>query len=531
MILKKFKELSEAYIQYNGSSTILECANNESNIDDILDSIYESIGVVKECDIPKYVPFLDPIEIEESGILENMSNEELEEFFNYKKSCTVSKEWINNLREAYSSNCAIDEKKRKMLSLGWIPSVPITEEAFKSARSNLADYINSKRCDMIDLTETTKSMPDELKYQVNSYALYPVYLICTFTYTTFGSVISKFTDSSYSHAAIGFDSSLKKLYSFNVSHTNKNTGGLSFESIDQYKQDSDKSRILVQVVFLTKEKYTKLKNNLDWYIANYNKSHYSITNIFNIVVGRTKEYTKYNLNMICSQFVDVILKLSDVNLIDKPSNLVTPKDISAISNPRVYKMYEGLAKEYNPNKVKNMVLSLINNKINPINIDEMINTTSPVIISICRASYNITKASCIDEVTSPIQFDDNGDFSIDSYKSYELRYQESHNLIKTNLGLEAKKEEMAKLWYINCKLIKKIQYLKKRKLDTSKYINLRARVLNDFNKLSKQVIKEDKEFNFSKYYRLSDYNDGNLKINNSTLSNIGRLIQNIKIMM
>ena len=71
-------------------------------------------------------------------------------------------------------------------------------------------------------------------------------------------------------------------------------------------------------------------------------------NILNILIGRARDT---GMSMVCSQFVSYILHKADIKLVDKPDNLVEPKDLSTIVNPRVYKLYEGAAKDYDKKKI------------------------------------------------------------------------------------------------------------------------------------------------------------------------------------
>ena len=57
------------------------------------------------------------------------------------------------------------------------------------------------------------------------------------------------------------------------------------------------------------------------------------------------------MSMVCSQFVSYVLSRANIEILSKSPNLVTPKDLAFMSNPKVYSLYEGLAKEYNKKKI------------------------------------------------------------------------------------------------------------------------------------------------------------------------------------
>ena len=74
--------------------------------------------------------------------------------------------------------------------------------------------------------------------------LRPVFIVLTYMDSTFDKVVEKFVKGQkYWHAGISFGPSLKNIYSFNygnaaVKNVNKFTGGISFESIDLYKNEN-----------------------------------------------------------------------------------------------------------------------------------------------------------------------------------------------------------------------------------------------------------------------------------------------------
>lgn len=538
-ILKTLFKVSDLYEKSCKTESIRECMKVEADYKSLVSEAIRDMIVTYD-ELPHFCPFLLPFQIEDLEI--PMNESESKWLDRYKATCFVGEDnlsYISALREAYF-NYHMDkteDNEKVLLKLGWVPSVPLDEEVFERNRENLYRHIKENFCKIVDVTETVKEMKvKDMKDEYagnNSQKLYPVYIVCSYTYTAFGKVVRAVLSDEWSHSSISFDHTLKNLYSYNMNA--KREGGLSFESIDGYIKDNSGAQIHVMVAFLTKQQYEKLRGNLDWYIANWKNSRYSISNLFNIVANKTKT-TNHDLNLICSQFVDHLFKLVHLDFTNKPSNLVVPGDLAIIRNPTVYKVYEGLAVEYDPNKIKKFV-----DKLSKVaaparsTIKESTVYTDSVIEEMYSIMNNILHPDSIfTEVHVPIRFSEKGDLSIETYKSYEVRYQEIHNLLKTNLSLDSRKEEVSKLWFINCKLIKKIQKIKKKKVSDSnkalidKYIKLRARVLNDFNTEMKKIMKEDPEFNFSKYYKYGDYNDGNITIDSNTLSGIGNAIQNLK---
>lgn len=179
----------------------------------------------------------------------------------------------------------------------------------------------------------------------------PIFIVTSYTNTSFGKAIKTFTHAKYTHAAIAFDTSLEQLYSFNADPkvtTNGNKGGISRESLSEYINTYDKAIIQVNCILCKESDFDIVKNTLDDIFRKESDTRYGYMNILNILIGRVKDT---GMSMVCSQFVSYILHKADIKLVDKPDNLVEPKDLSTIVNPRVYKLYEGAAKDYDKKKI------------------------------------------------------------------------------------------------------------------------------------------------------------------------------------
>ena len=139
----------------------------------------------------------------------------------------------------------------------------------------------------------------------------------------------------------------------------------------------------------------------------------------------------------------------------------------------------------------------------------------------------LTPTPVILEKKFPIEFTKEGDLVIELIKSLEQQYQEAHRLLKSydETNLEGIKHELARLYYVNYEIEKKIKKMKKDDENYKKLIDLRARVLNDFKKYFKIVIKQEPDFDFAAYYQKSEYYNGNIIIDNSVLKFTGGLIK------
>lgn len=168
---------------------------------------------------------------------------------------------------------------------------------------------------------------------------------------------NKFKDHKYYHAAIGFGPSLKHLYAFNNGHVfaNKITGGLSFESYDVYNHDSPNGELEVNCILLGKDKYARLKDNLNYFIHNKEKTRYDFLDILKLLFDKEGKL-KLSLTQICSSFVDILLKSVDVDVTGKNSNLVAPDDLKYVrQNEKYFNIYKGKVSGYNIDKATEKV--------------------------------------------------------------------------------------------------------------------------------------------------------------------------------
>lgn len=189
--------------------------------------------------------------------------------------------------------------------------------------------------------------------------LRPVFIVLLYSDSNFDHVAKKFVKGQkYWHASLSFGPSLKYCYSFNFGEANANkiTGGLSFESLEFYKKEHPTGTMEVSCIVLGKDKYDKLKETLNYYIRNKEKTKYDFVNLLRSLFGKaTSDGNKFNL--VCSTFVDTILKSVDINISKaKAINLTKPDDLRAMRrNKKQFKVYSGNIINYNVDKVTDKV--------------------------------------------------------------------------------------------------------------------------------------------------------------------------------
>ena len=96
---------------------------------------------------------------------------------------------------------------------------------------------------------------------------------------------------------------------------------------------------------------------------------------------------------------------------------------------------------------------------------------------------------------------------------------------------EGIKHELARLFYINSIIEKKLKKKKQQDPEYKELTDLRARVINDFTKYFKIIKTNDKEFDFNKYIKNSEYYNKTITVDNSTLKFTGNYIKAILKML
>lgn len=135
------------------------------------------------------------------------------------------------------------------------------------------------------------------------------------------------------------------------------------------------------------------------------------------------------------------------------------------------------------------------------------------------------------------EFNRKGDLFINNFlkkKDYQSQYMEAHRLLveyDKSKNIDGMKYELAKLYFLSNKIQEDLIVAKRDKTNAKKLTDIRARVLNDFHKYIKVVLKSDKHFNFSNYYQRSEFSDDSIVIKSPTLKYTGKYAKDILRML
>lgn len=481
-----------------------------------------------------YAPYLSPKEIFElegfySDTVEDSSNEIFKEYVNYcygyENNFDILK-WDNEVRRLmYKLEYAktIDDKnsiKQSLIKVGWNPEIKYTNENKIKSKNRLENIFNEmyKNVSVLNIESQLNSFNEsDVIHEAKNKKLHPISIVLVRGNSKFSDLIVKVTKGPFSHSAICIDDDFERLYSFNGHHYSNTDGGFSLESIRTYPKDN---RVAVFSFFVNSEQYDKINNAIQQLLYYINKTTYSIVNVI------TLPFKNININrdesLICSQFVDKILKLADIDITKKDSSKVTPNylyDIS-ISNSKIYKIYDGAVKDFDNIKASKFLNSFAK-KAKPIK-------ESNIYEYFTKTQYEYPVVS--EGRKLPLEVKDNGDVLLTNpMVDYNAEYFNSHKLLlqydKVN-NIDGMKYELARLYFMNYKLEKKI-YSNKFKSKRDENIKTRARILNDFNKYLNKILKNDPSFNFAKYYEDSIFYANTVEIKNSTLKSIKDIISYI----
>ena len=429
-------------------------------------------------------------------------------------------DWKKSLHKAIAS-----KDTQKIIDLGWNPEVPFTESNIEYARNRQIAWFKNHSPRVIDVTNIENQLifkeepiEETSKFMEDLYAeknLYPIFIVMSYSNTMFGNVERRLKHVKYTHSGLCFNSDLSEIFTFSFG---KNFNGFTTDSLQTYLNNSPKAIMSIICIFVDKQTRDSIYSSINYLQDNKLKTRYGFGNIVNILMNRAKNFPyPENLAMVCSQFVDMMLKLVDIDLTNKSSNLVIPQDFWNIRKPEVYKVYEGLCANYNEAKLER-IIKLLFYKNNVVNIKYSDKLPEPVsfINNSLKEGYegiiseinDMLNPTCVIESNAAFVFDSEGNLSVDTCRYIKDQYDESHKLLSSydEENLEGLKREVAHMFYLNTMIEDIIRNKKKADEDYGILVELRSLIIQDFKEYMKLIMSYDKEFDFIEYYKNSEYN-------------------------
>ena len=411
-----------------------------------------------------------------------------------------------------------DRIKQTMVDFGWNPEIEYNTENMVLAKRRIENIYKERYCDTLtlDLRPFIEEFDDSSVIQEtkSDSGIHPVHIVLVKGNSPFSQVIGSVTQGEFSHSAICLDNDFDRLYSFNLDNQLNHGGGFSLESIRNYPKDN---RLAVFSFFVNHDDYNKIQERVQLLLNNIKSTTYSIANILMF------PFKHINLNlsdsMICSQFVDSIMKMVNVDITGKDSSKVSPNFLysKSVDNKKIYKIFDGIVSEFNPKKAERYI-NRMSKKAKSTNMmeSEAANLLSAYLYPVVLEARKF-----------PIEIKDNGDILLtNKFVDFDSEYSASHKLLleyEKAGNIEGMKYELARLYYMNYILEKRL-YHNKYLAQKEKNMKTRARVLNDFNKYMKVVLKEEPDFNFGAYYEASPFYAHTVEVSGSTVHKIKDII-------
>lgn len=421
--------------------------------------------------------------------------------------------------------------KEQVKKLGWNPKTQYTE----SMQSAIDIYMRSilqleytDYYDFYDISDIEESENISIReMDFSNSPIKPIFIILFTGKNTFSKAIKWWTDSSFSHAMLSLDSSFKRCYSYGMEGAKSKLGGFIIEDLTNKPKQS---LCKIYATFVSNEAYETIKRNIDWFIHMQEKTRYSFKNIVSFLFQIPMQS---DLNMICSQFVDRMIKLGHIDFTKKQSALLSPADLdrAANRNKKIFTIYKGFAEKIKPSVIDKRIQSVYSKG----KILEGADLSIYRHILECddrAAKVYDTLIRPIDEIKElPIRFTKNGDVLVDSIKrlDYESEYQKAHKLLiayeKEN-NIDGMKSELAHIWSFLIAIEEKL-YGPKSVSNRQSLYKTRAKIIGDFKKYMQIVQRSDPEFDFGKYYSESPYSSETYRVSGYTINGLLKIVKNI----
>ena len=394
--------------------------------------------------------------------------------------------------------------------LGWDPNMPFTGASRSINDKIMNEHFKSmiNHYDIIDISRESISPYTEAVDPKSP--IYPIYIVLSSGKGAFSDLIKGITSSDYSHAMLSLDPSLHKCYSFGLDTKVKLSGSFIIEDVPKKFKDN---LIRVYTFFVSGKIYNTIKTNVDWFISNQKKTIYGwrnlITYLFRIPWERDHA-------LICSQFVDRMLKLGNIDFTKKTSSLIAPADLDKMAHrsKKIYQIFKDKAGKWNPDRMIPKIKSIMSRD----------------------KTYKWESADLTPKLEVrdlPVQINKSGDVLVRSFKpiDYDAEFSKCHKLLveynKQN-NTEAMKVELAKLWSYMLEIEEKLYGGKSISSGKRKDLfRVRAMIIGDFKKYMEVVQRSEKDFDFGTYYENSPYSKSTYRVSGSTIHGLLKLVKDV----
>ncbi len=140
-----------------------------------------------------------------------------------------------------------------------------------------------------------------------------IYIAFFVTNTNIGKMIRLFTRNKFSHVTLAFDRNLNQMYSFARYHVNSPIrGGFVIEEPARYLYNENDATVKLCRIPVTENEYNRILKEVTYFKENREKMIY---NTLNAVLSLLKKQVTIKDAYTCLEFVNYILRLSDILVI------------------------------------------------------------------------------------------------------------------------------------------------------------------------------------------------------------------------
>lgn len=171
--------------------------------------------------------------------------------------------------------------------------------------------------------------------------------------STLAKTIRKVQGTEFSHASISLDDDLSRIYSFNMRN---GFNGFTYESVKNYINEGV-TKMGVYTFLVSNKVYNALEKSLNNFSLYIHQTKYSVLNLLTIPINIPLDI---DMKMVCSEFVDKLLKTAELDLTNKKSSLVGPKDLINATKikPNIIEVYNGHPSKFNPKEAEKKIKKL-----------------------------------------------------------------------------------------------------------------------------------------------------------------------------
>ena len=475
-----------------------------------------------------------------------------DEYVDYNKQRIVALDRL--FRVPYSRN---DKWKHEVSCLGWDPNIEFNEEN-RATIDRVRNLHFKEMVNYYSFVDVSHKYFQEAEVEINinekQPAKIPIYIVLMQGNSPIAKNIQKATGTIYSHAMISLDPSLTRCFSFGIGDDRRDNGFI-IESIRSEKKHPKNHQLKVYTTFVTPESFDTIQKNITWFIEHQRQTLYGYKNLITYLFKIPYER---DTRLMCSQFVDRMLKLGKIDFTKTTSSLVSPGDLdnAAKKSKKIYKVYEGTIGDYKEGKVAGTVTKLSSKAktfnestkyLTPLTYLRLFNENASMYECVnfneCDEEVKFIHDALLKPIyeakEAPIQIERNGDLEIKNPKfSPAADYASSHKMLQMyakNLengkegSLDGIKSELARQWsdllYIEAKLYgKSIMRSTKRK----EFTDTRAHIIADYKKYLPLVLEKEPDFDFQQYYLVSPYARDTYVVKGSTIDGIIKILKKIK---